>query len=562
MIFLFLDMKLLLISSTLLVLALAKPEGTYHQQYQYHQTSSSYKNNELQHKNDEEGFYSKHGDTQGRTEPKVSTYNRQIEYNNPKSQHHFQWNDHGGSRLSGYGENAHNQRYGGSHSSSSGRYESSSSGSAFGGYHSQNANLNSISNRLQEELAAQLRKAVSQQYSEYSRYSSSDSTRAESDFQLLKEELRRNLTEQLQRELRNSYGTQGQRDGFTFSISATGDFENNPNYATRDLNDLQRSLELNLNDKLTEIYNNQYKIYGSHSHGSSHGSTSHGTSHGSTSHGTSHGSMGSHSYVMRPDIVNNPPSLHMPAYQQIVVNPSIQLNQVVHKAQVSIDHILNDALYQANNYQDRYTSYDVALNQLIRDAKRNLTDKIENELMNHYGTQEQRGEYVFSVNRYPVANYKVQDLDELTRQVEKNIENKIRSSFKLIASTRPVYEKSSRLVYLPVTEVRYTIQTDLDRFLENALYKEQQNYKQQNYRPDFNAILRNLEYELKQKLNTIVTEKTSSHYTGSYGTQVNIFIYFTLFILLNDNFVLDILQTRRNRQSQKRTREYVFEKAE
>lgn len=66
------------------IIGIAVGQGYYHQEYNYKTSSSSYKNNELQHKTDDQGYYSKAGDLEGRVRPKVKSNSEHSEYVNPK----------------------------------------------------------------------------------------------------------------------------------------------------------------------------------------------------------------------------------------------------------------------------------------------------------------------------------------------------------------------------------------------------------------------------------------------------------------------------------------------
>lgn len=66
------------------IIGIAVGQGYYHQEYNYKTSSSAYKNNELQHKTDDQGFYSKDGDLEGRVRPKVKSNSEHSEYVNPK----------------------------------------------------------------------------------------------------------------------------------------------------------------------------------------------------------------------------------------------------------------------------------------------------------------------------------------------------------------------------------------------------------------------------------------------------------------------------------------------
>lgn len=77
-------MRVALYIAVVITVATASPSGYYHQDYNYKTSSSSYRNNELQHKTDDQGYYSKDGDLEGRVKPKVSSNSEHSEYINPK----------------------------------------------------------------------------------------------------------------------------------------------------------------------------------------------------------------------------------------------------------------------------------------------------------------------------------------------------------------------------------------------------------------------------------------------------------------------------------------------
>lgn len=83
--------------------ALSIPTGTYHQEYTYKSSSSAFKNNELQHKTDDQGYYKKDGDLEGRTKPRVDANSEHSEYVNPNLR---------GSQYSGYNGNIDSNSYG------------------------------------------------------------------------------------------------------------------------------------------------------------------------------------------------------------------------------------------------------------------------------------------------------------------------------------------------------------------------------------------------------------------------------------------------------------------
>lgn len=78
-------MKTTLLLAVAITVAAASPSGIYHQEYNYKTSASSFKNNELQHKTEDQGSYSKAGDLEGRVKPKVSSNSEHSEYVNPNA---------------------------------------------------------------------------------------------------------------------------------------------------------------------------------------------------------------------------------------------------------------------------------------------------------------------------------------------------------------------------------------------------------------------------------------------------------------------------------------------
>ncbi|GLV38029.1 hypothetical protein CBL_07827 [Carabus blaptoides fortunei] len=76
-------MKIAVLLLAVLSLTAAKPGGYHHQQYSFEQSSASYKNNELQHKNEEQGRYTKFQDLDSPDKPQESSVYHQSEYNAP-----------------------------------------------------------------------------------------------------------------------------------------------------------------------------------------------------------------------------------------------------------------------------------------------------------------------------------------------------------------------------------------------------------------------------------------------------------------------------------------------
>lgn len=102
-------MKGILLLCAIIGQAIAVPSGNYHQEYSYKSSSSSFKNNELEHKIDDQGYYKKDGDLEGRTRPKIDANSEHSEYVNP--------NLRGGSQYV-YGDNTDMNSHGLMHASS------------------------------------------------------------------------------------------------------------------------------------------------------------------------------------------------------------------------------------------------------------------------------------------------------------------------------------------------------------------------------------------------------------------------------------------------------------
>lgn len=90
-------MRLIILHILVLGCALAAPEGYYHQEYNYKSSSKAYKNNELQHATDDQGYYKKQGDIEGRQRPIVDANSEHSEYVNPNLRN----SQYGGSNRDG-----------------------------------------------------------------------------------------------------------------------------------------------------------------------------------------------------------------------------------------------------------------------------------------------------------------------------------------------------------------------------------------------------------------------------------------------------------------------------
>nr|CAI5860584.1 unnamed protein product [Callosobruchus analis] len=224
-------MKALVCLALLGYSAVATPSGYYHQEYNYKTSSSSWKNNELQHKTDDQ-------------------------YVNPNLRSgQYGYSGGAGTDMNSYG----NMRalhdygtYGGS------QYGSSSYGSSSS--YGVSSNLHTITSRLQQDLERELESYVRDQT--YSR-----------SLDELEEEIRRRVNDRLQNELLNRYGQQTVRGGLSYSISG-GRTQSTANYDNRELEELKMQVENQLLNQLRQEYQQRYGSSGTYSyHG---GSSAHG----------------------------------------------------------------------------------------------------------------------------------------------------------------------------------------------------------------------------------------------------------------------------------------------
>ncbi|XP_022906509.2 putative uncharacterized protein DDB_G0277255 [Onthophagus taurus] len=466
-------MKTLLLL-TIFGISLSLQEGYYHKQYEYKSSKSSYKNNELQHKADDEEFSSVHGDLSGRNDPKVNAYSQHTEYRNPNSQEPIE-SGFGGSQFSsgssgryqnqnlGYGTNPDDvtgsisgQR---KHISYSGTYTVSGGQNQLqGGNYDTQSNLLDLTQKLQNSLSSQLSRAISEQRrSGYDQHSTSfSSVGVENEIRSLEDELRANLTRSLQEELNAQYGSQTQRGSYSYSGS-----QMKPNYNTQELEDLTQQVRTNLLDQLKR----EYKTSSSSSSSSTKSSYS---SSGSHSFGNSYNQpiYSQPNYPRYPSQdVSSSSDYSSRAHTTMYTKPSIptirpsqQLVDVTSNAQNELDMILNRALtllktkyMNDDTYKSYYQpDYTVILNDLTHELKQNISMEIQNALRNAYGLQEEKNGYYFStwnVNAN-IANYKAEDLDNLKRQVEKNLLDKltreVRNQETTYSQKRTQYETRTR----------------------------------------------------------------------------------------------------------------------
>lgn len=105
-------MKTTLLCLAVLGSTIAVPNGYYHQEYNYKTSASAYKNNELQHKTDDQGYYKKDGDLEGRMKPRVDSNSEHSEYVNPNLRNSQYGHNYGGSDLTSNGQMMAQNSYG------------------------------------------------------------------------------------------------------------------------------------------------------------------------------------------------------------------------------------------------------------------------------------------------------------------------------------------------------------------------------------------------------------------------------------------------------------------
>lgn len=441
--------RILIIFATFLILSHAKPNGVYQQHYQYQSSSSQYKNNQLQQKTEDEGFYSQHGDLEGRQKPKVDGYTSHLTYTNPKSTNandeshdltqqtedvfdtkgmklqqgsnhgssygssHFGQGNRGYSQHSGAQDNADSLNYGtsgrqssysysNSYSSSSGNVGSLNTGKTYG----VDSDLNNLAQKLQSNLGSQIQDAVTNQHkqSSYSHSYSSSNTQMNDDLQRLQEELNRNLTQQLQSELQNKYGTQGKRGSYSYTISTGGQYRPSANYDNQELDDLTKQLQANLQKQLQQQVQNEYN-------------TNSGTRTVYTTR----------TYGANSNLAD--------VSKQLEDDLSKQLQNAVRNQHISSSY--------SHTYSSNSAQMNADLEKLKEELKRNLTQQLQDQLEKTGGS---RGTYSYTITtngKQGAVNIDNQQLADLKRQLESNLLNQlekdVRTEYSQSSSTSGTY---------------------------------------------------------------------------------------------------------------------------
>ncbi|KAH1028943.1 uncharacterized protein LOC109540696 [Dendroctonus ponderosae] len=456
-------MKTTLLLAVAIAVAAASPSGLYHQEYNYKTSSSSFKNNELQHKTEDQGYYSKAGDLEGRVKPKVSSNSEHSEYVNPNRREsgnagYYDGNadliSHGNLLANSYGASVGGQvssgyqsgslGFGGSHYNdleseglAASNYQTGNkfSGSSFqAGSESsfESSNLRTIASRLQNDLRNELESALrlSRNY----------------DVGLLESELHRNLTARLNEMLQERFGFQTIRGGQSYSLIDGGRLQASPNYNQAQLDQLQRQIE----SSLLETIRREQSYRSSQSRQQSVTSRNYDRYEVTTTY--------------RPAVTYRPtvyrpvyPNLNSISqerypntqyggsqYSEFESSRQVEFSQAPSATSVTtiatnvqnnlnneLNRLLESAQRQYFSENSRFSSVNTGqvLNNLKQELRQNLTYSLDEELRRHFGTQYEKNGHMFSTGETTQYNYNVADLENLRRQVETNLIEKLTRDF-------------------------------------------------------------------------------------------------------------------------------------
>lgn len=260
--------------------------------------------------------------------------------------------------------------------------------------------LSELESILENKLSKQIQKAVTQEEVRYTTSVNKPDIVAELD--VLSDQLKDNLTTTYNNEIRNVYSINDQQ-GYTYT---SADVENLKH-------EVERKLLNNLRQQLQTIPSRAYQQ--SHSRYSS----SHSSSLNQAAAYPDTAYHASTSYEIVPTItVSGGNSQHL---QQLVRALQTQLNQDL---QSTLSH-------------QRYVVHDeYALQQLTEELKRNLTEKINEELQRQYGNQGQHYTVMSSgVYYYPTSSYNAQQLQSLTQQLQNQLVNQLETGYRQQSSS-------------------------------------------------------------------------------------------------------------------------------
>ncbi|XP_018332034.1 putative uncharacterized protein DDB_G0271606 [Agrilus planipennis] len=451
----------------LVVCALGKPEGYFHQQMQYSRKAESYRDNELERSEGDEAFYSKHGDLDGRVQPKVDSHSSHTEYENPK----FKNQGTSGSLMygqegnSGYGYNNRDyssRGYGGNlglssgyqdasnfdsmaSSSSQSRQFASRGYSATGGGYSAgshagyaivpttNAQLQDMSRRLHEQMSRQLQSAIRNEHQAHSAFSASSSSSYNNyDFKTLEDEIRQNLTRQFQEALNNQYRSQTASIPYPFTSSGgvKQEFEELKSHVEQDLlKELREGVQTQYGYRPAVSYRPvlEYRAPAPAPVPAPVPVPAYNTKSSSWDSSASYQAGYQSQY---------PQHVSQPVVTTVTYVP---LTDVTSRVEDTVARNLQSALQEVDRQFNEQSSqvysssssfnvdYSGQLNELTDQLVRNLTETLEDELRKNYGRYEERDSYVY-VDSRPV--FRVNELEEKKEKIRNELIRKLENSFR------------------------------------------------------------------------------------------------------------------------------------
>ncbi|XP_056633213.1 uncharacterized protein LOC130442855 isoform X2 [Diorhabda sublineata] len=438
----------------------ASPNGYYHTEYNYKTSQSSFRNNELEHKSDDQGYYKKDGDLENRYKPIEDSNSEHSEYINPKfhnAQYGYDYNrdtnSYGHMRAGTYGsinnqeveDMAHSNRIYGS--------QAGYTGSSYGSY-GMTSNLRLVTSRLQQQLEREIQDMI--------RYNSLNSRM---DLAELERELRQNLTNRLDNELNLKYGQQLIRSGKSYSMIG-GRLQPTANYDYQELLDLRNQLENVLLSQLRTQYNqyNQYSYSNSNANNYAY-TTTQRPYYTTVSYSPIYPTVSTPSYPTFSTPIystystptystystySTPRYYTHNQYNNIqtrytpITNPE-SITSIASRVQSQLDANLNNILDEtrrthfSSSQQYSLTNPEVLLERLRTELRNNITYHLDDVIRQNYGSQTQRDGYMYSVSPSGALssdyNYSLRDLENLKEQIERNLMNKLNRDFETFSKS-------------------------------------------------------------------------------------------------------------------------------
>lgn len=259
--------------------------------------------------------------------------------------------------------------------------------------------LSELESILENKLSKQIQKAVTQEEVKYT--ASANKPDIVTALDVLTDELKNNLTTTYDNEVRNVYSSNQQ--GYTYT---SADVENLKH-------EVERKLLNNLRQQVQTIPSRTYQQSQARYSSSHSSNVNQAIGYPDTPYHTST------SYEIVPTItVSGGNSQHL---QQLVRALQTQLNQDL----------------QSTLSRQRYIVHDeYALQQLTEELKRNLTERINEELQRQYGNQGQHYTVMSSgIYYYPTSAYNAQQLQSLTQQLQNQLVNQLETGYRQQSSS-------------------------------------------------------------------------------------------------------------------------------